>query len=636
MKKNIKVALVDINDDKLISNMLSNAKKSNFKIKHYNKLNPSTKNINTDNIDVILFNTTNQDDEQNISFIREQFKSYNIPIIVVTNENNESFPLHALQEGAKYHLIYEHLNNSYLEDSILYVLEMEEIKVNLKLKTQELQSSLNNFRNVIEKNADGIIIIDDEGIVKFINRATEVLFDRPKQKILGELVGFPVVAHDTTELDLLQGNGEITTVEMRIVDTNWEGKVAYIASLRDITIRKKAELELQKAKEYAESANRAKSEFLANMSHEIRTPMNGIMGMTELVLDSELNADQRECLETVKHSANILLELINDILDLSIIEAGKLNFYDENFYFINFIENIIKTMRMESNKKGLNLEFRISDQIPDILRGDQKRLRQIIVNLLSNAIKFTKKGYINLNIEALHSSNNKNNEITLLFTVSDTGIGIPNDKLNLIFNTFTQVDGSITRNYGGTGLGLAISKKLVNLMNGKIWVESELHRGSKFFFTVMFKTNKNNVNLFENNSQNDNIMINKKLKILVIEDDKVSQNVLSDRLSRAGHKPTIFNSGPEAIKKLSNEKFDLVLLDIQMPDMDGFQVTKIIREKEKSTGKYTPIIATTAMAMNGDRERCLKAGMDDYISKPITSEQLFKVIYKVMSKINKE
>ena len=540
----------------------------------------------------------------------------------------------------------------------------------------DLHESELRLRTIFDTSSAGIIIVNVDGRISQANLRMAELFACPLESMIG--TPYPDFIHpdqrpDGTDIMRAMMENRLDTIfterhylrrdgsdfwgyinGRRMVGSNGEF-IGLLGIISDITDRKRAEDELKNtnmkleiAREQAQrmaakavQANAAKSEFLANMSHEIRTPLNGVIGMIGLLQDMDLNAEQREYAQIARFSGEILLSLINDILDFSKIEARKLELENLDFDLRSSLDGTKDLLAIGAQEKGLELVCIVEPSVPLLLRGDPGRLRQILVNLGNNAVKFTDKGEIVIRV-TLESEDKRSAMIR--FAISDTGIGIPANRQDILFSPFTQVDGSTTRRYGGTGLGLAISKHLAELMGGKIGLESESGKGSTFWFTAVFEkrpaeSGSQDVGLAEIRSEealersvaepaiseNDR----SKIRVLLAEDNIVNQKVTQAMLKKMGLQVDVVANGQQAINALQSVHYDLVLMDCQMPEMDGLEATRCVRQQEsKALNPRIPIIALTAATMQGDREKCIQAGMDDFIAKPFLQRELTKMLGK--------
>ena len=677
------------------------------------------------------------------------------------------------------------------------VLIMSLVDRRFSVQARELESSEHRYRLILETAFAAFVGVDSQGSIVDWNAQAEKMFGWKRSEILGkpffELIQFQqdgkpkdvrvflasiVIASPRNRIETAARNreGREFPVEMAISAVHIGETPLFAAFIDDLTQRKRTEEEREKARFDAEAASHAKDEFLANMSHEIRTPLNGVIGMTDLALDTDLTPEQREYMQTVKLSADSLLTVINEILDFSKIEAGKVDLEAIDFNLRESMELTLRTLAQRADAKGLELLLDLAPGVSEVVRGDSSRLRQIVVNLVGNAIKFTEHGEVALKVQADGMAGEPH---ALHFIVSDTGIGIPPEKRKSIFEPFTQADASTTRKYGGTGLGLTISRRLVEIMGGTIWVESDVGRGTQFHFTVQLAASKPNaidlpaaispetlkgikVLIVDDNATNRRILLEMlkrwgmmsvavevgeqalaelskahragdpytliltdqlmpgmdgfaliekvrqsgemasttilmltsaghrgdgsrckdlkvagyllkpvrqsellaaicravgarqqnnelplitrysvqgagespvALRVLLAEDNAVNQKLAGRLLEKRGHSVTVAANGREALKMFEDGKFDLILMDIQMPEMDGLEAVAAIRHVEESQRNRlrTPVIALTAHAMKGDRDRCLAAGMDGYLAKPIRPPELDEILMKYAS-----
>lgn len=564
-----------------------------------------------------------------------------IPFIVISGAVGEENVIKLMKAGC---------NDCIMKDNMTrlpHVVKKEIEEAQVRKENRVLRERLNKYQILAENSNDAIFFLDQDGNILEVNAAARKSYGYTYEEFLHMTVfdlrhatNREYVAEQLKKADMVGLMFETThflkdgteiAVEVSSQGSFLDSKRIIISIVRNITERKLAEAELIKAKEKAEAANEARKQFLANMSHEIRTPLNGLMGMIQIMQMTELSEEQKKFMRISKSSADALLIVINDILDYSKMEAGKMGLERITFSLKKVLNDAVSMFRIASSEKGIELNESISEEVPDDFIGDPFRLRQILSNLIGNAVKYTKQGSIDVHVDLVETL--MDHKCMLKFDISDTGIGIPEDKMEVLFKSFSQVDNSDTRKYGGTGLGLAISKKLVELMNGEIEVKSVFGKGSHFSFTcklevsdIVAGTDEYSVSnmVFTNVGE----VKEKPLRLLLVEDDAVSRTIFEQLAMKKNWDVTLVRTGREAVDIFDKETFDVILMDLQMPVMDGFVATKIIRQLEENTDRRTPIIALTAKALAEDEKKCFEAGMDDFISKPINVHKFYDTIEK--------
>lgn len=570
-------------------------------------------------------------------------KLKDIPVIFVTGQGDQNIAVQAMKAGVYDYLVKDQ-NRNYLEMLPITI----DNAINHKKDRERLaavEKEVEKLMWAVSKTDNSLVIATEEGKIEWVNEGFERLTGYTLAEVTGSfgdnvvkntLSGLnPKSEHFIEMMNTLKSvsyesknyskSGKeywVLTTLTPIIDK--EGTIKKIIAVdSEITARKEAEKRMMEAQEEALRLAKIKEEFLANMSHEIRTPMNAIMGMSQLLSETELNEKQQKYLTSIQFASDNLLALINDVLDLAKIEAEKITFEKIPFSIKELIEKLVDIMRPKIDEKKLIVQINIDEKFPELVIGDPYRLNQVIMNLVSNSVKFTKKGGIT--IEAIFEKETPA-EVTVRYRVTDTGIGIAKENITKIFEHFTQAESEITRKYGGTGLGLTIAKKLVENQGGIIDVESELGKGTTFSFTLNFeKALLGQKNYLDKKNVKDLKSISGKI-VLLVEDNDLNTMVATEFLEKSGLIVAHAANGIIAVNMAQEKKYDFILMDLQMPEMDGYSAAKKIKANSSSANAATPIIAMTAHAMQGEKEKCINAGMTDYISKPLQKDKLIELL----------
>jgi PAS domain S-box-containing protein len=511
-----------------------------------------------------------------------------------------------------------------------------------------LEDIENRYKTMIKNSLDAVIVINSSSVIVEWNQRAEVYFGWTEKEAIGmdlsELIipmrfreahkngikrfmstGRGQILNQRLELFALHRNGTEFPIELTTTAIKWGDTYLFSSFVRDISHQKAFETDILAAKVEAERANEAKSIFLATMSHEIRTPINGVIGMSDLMNDTELNPDQQEYMKHLTKSAKSLLALVNDILDFSKIESGKVELEKQTFHLKQVIKEVLDLLSLSISEKKLKVTVSLATSVPVQIIGDVTRLRQILINIIGNAVKFTESGSISITVEHDPAKENR-----LKFIIRDTGIGIAADKRDQLFKSFSQLDSSTTRKYGGTGLGLMICKSLVELMGGEIWLQEDNQTGTTFIFTIQYEINPKvlksdshpSMQLMDNPNQ---------IAILIAEDNKINQLVLLKLLAKYGFHADVVETGAQVVEAVKAKKYHLIFMDVNMPIMDGLEATRAVREMFPYKDQ-PKIVAVTANAFTSDRDKYISGGMDDYLSKPILREELQRILRHYFSK----
>ncbi|KPA18114.1 multi-sensor hybrid histidine kinase [Candidatus Magnetomorum sp. HK-1] len=666
MAENIKILIVD--DEKKICQLIKDSLETisdNYFIKTAYSGMEAISLINTEPFDILVTDLRMPQMDGNELIKQTIEKAPDTQIIVITGHGDMDSAINAMRLGAV-NYIRKPISIEVLDIAIQKAYEKTQLSI--KLKNSEKQ-----YRELVDNAKTAIIKIDTKGCILFFNEYAEKLLGYSLNEVLESNISLiyqgDIISHmnekneiDHESLNKTKSGKKIWILwnNKKLFDDNMN-HIGWISIGYNITKRKKMEKELYVSKQIAESANKAKSHFLANMSHDLRTPIYAIVGFAELLIDTGLNKEQQKYLNTLISESDFLINLVNDVLDFSKIEQGKLEIENIDFNLLDMLDNIIQVNTFSANKKKIVFKSSIDPDIPKFIKGDPGRLRQIISNLLSNSIKFTQKGEVCLHVELMEKHENR---YKIKFMIKDTGIGISNEMHEKIFDSFVQEDSTTTRKYGGTGLGVAICKQLVELMNGKIGLDSELNKGSNFWFFIDFEKSKTieivSNDDFINNNTNKTIVNETKIqdnisclkensnvtreqqenlhKILLVDDSETNQYLGKHFLEKAGFQVDIANNGLQAVECFQKKKYNLILMDIQMPVMSGFEAANLIREKETSdtSSLQIPIIAMSARVDKDCIDQCKKNGMNDFISKPVKKKALLDKISNYLLLFNKK
>ena len=606
-----------------------------------------------------------------------------IPVLMVTAHSDRETRLRVLTAGCK-DVISKPYDRTEIITRVNNMVEVRLLHNQVRDQNCVLQERENDLRAIVENIAEGVIATDETGVIKTFNEAAERIFGYKNEEVIGQNIAQFLSAEVTmaqtqehrkgVECEGRRKNGDTFPLHIIVTQAMQNGQRAFVAICRDITeekraaemmraskdmleervkartekliraneklvneikVREQTEKELSTARDNAIQASRLKSEFLANVSHEIRTPLNGMLGMLSLLSTTDLSGEQADSIKTAHKSGEILLELINELLDFSKAEAGKLNIEDVNYSPAELISELLQMFEEQINRKNLSLITNICDEMPQKVFGDPWRLRQVMINLIGNALKFTEEGEIRINMMIEREGDV---HYILRFEVCDTGIGISPLDQERIFESFTQADGSTTRRFSGTGLGLSISRKLIDLMGGDIGVKSTVGQGSCFWIAVPQgkverhvvpqRKLKEGVNHAISFGVEEESLSTNSLRILVVEDNEVNQKVALKMLKKLDCQVDVAFDGKEAVDAFTIKHYDLIMMDCLMPVMDGFEATRAIRQHEegKAEGEHVPIVAMTANVRKQDQDKCFAAGMDDFLPKPLSIESIQRVI----------